>query len=125
MSRQTFIFAGTGADDEDLARLMEQTLGREFVREEGSDPYIRIGTAAVYLGPHDFDDNDIAGPGGDGVPLATSYPALIEIRDTSGDLRRQQEIASEIFASMQTAGRWPAIYVDDMQKVIDSYTPGT
>ena len=49
MSRQTFIFTGTRADDEDLAHLVEHAISREFVREEGSDPYIRLGPAAIYL----------------------------------------------------------------------------
>ena len=84
MSRQTFIFVGTSADDGDLVRLLEQTLGRKFTREEGSDPYIRVGTAAVYLGSHEFDDDDIAGPTGQDISLASSYPALIEVRDTAG-----------------------------------------
>jgi hypothetical protein len=123
MSRQTLIFAGTSADDGDLAHLLEQTLGRDFTHDEGSDPYIRVGTTAVYLGPHDFDDDDIAEPSGPDIPLASSYPALVEVRDTAGDQQRQQEIASKLFASLRATGRWPAVFIDDMQKVIDSYHP--
>jgi hypothetical protein len=123
MSRQTFIFAGTSADDGDLVRLVEKMLGREFTREEGSDPYIRTGTTAVYLGSHDFDDDDIAGPTGLVIPLASSYPALIEVRDTAGDQQREREIASEIFAGLRSAGRWPAVFIDDMQQIVDSYDP--
>jgi hypothetical protein len=54
MSRQTFIFVGTSADDGDLARLVEQMLGRELMREKSSDPYIRTGTPSRQLvsGPH-------------------------------------------------------------------------
>ncbi len=123
MSRQTFIFVGTSADDGDLVRLVEQMLGREFKREEGSDPYIRTGTTAVYLGSHEFDDDDIAGPDGTPIPLASSYPALIEVRDTAGDQQRQQRIASEIFAALRSAGRWPTVFIDDMQKIVDRYDP--
>jgi hypothetical protein len=43
---------------------------------------------------------------------------------TGGDLQRQQEIASEIFAALRTAGRYRAVYIDDMQKILDSYNPG-
>lgn len=123
MSRQTFIFAGTSADDGDLVRLVEKTLGREFTREEGSDPYIRVGTTAVYLGSHEFDDDDIAGPTGPDIPLASSYPALVEVRDTAGDQHRQQQIASKLFAALRSAGRWPTVFIDDMQKIVDSYDP--
>jgi hypothetical protein len=48
---------------------------------------------------------------------------MIEIRDTSGDQQRQQEIASKIFAALESAGRWRAVYIDDMQKVLDTYDP--
>ena len=48
---------------------------------------------------------------------------MIEIRDTSGDQQRQQEIASKIFTALESAGRWRAVYIDDMQKVLDSYDP--
>jgi hypothetical protein len=30
---------------------------------------------------------------------------MIEIRDTSGDLQRQQEMAGKIFAALKSAGR--------------------
>lgn len=48
---------------------------------------------------------------------------MIEIRDTSGDQQRQQEIASKIFPALESAGRWRAVYIDDMQKVLDTYDP--
>jgi hypothetical protein len=123
MSRQTFIFVGSSADDGDLVRLLEQTLGQKFTREEGSDPYIRVGTAAVYLGSHEFDDDDIAGPTGQDIPLASSYPALIEVRDTDAEQHRQQEIATEIFAALRSADRWPTVFIDDMQRIVASYDP--
>ena len=123
MSRQTFIFIGTTAQDADLMRLVEQTLGRQFIREQGSDPYIRVGTVAVYAGPHEFDDDDITWPEGPEIPLHSKFPAMIEVRDTSGDLQRQQEIASKIFAALRSAGRHRAVYIDDMQKILDSYNP--
>src|SRR5258705_11861013 len=73
--------------------LMERTLGGTFAFEEGTDPYIRTGTVAVYVGEHDFDDGDIAWPGGSDVPLRSMYPAMIEFRDTGGDRQRQQATA--------------------------------
>jgi hypothetical protein len=121
MSRQTFIFVGTQARDADLMHLMERTLGGTFAFEEGTDPYIRTGTVAVYVGEHDFDDDDIAWPGGSDVPLRSMYPTMIEFRDTGGDQQRQQAIAAQVFAALESAGRWPAVYIDDMQKVLDSY----
>ena len=49
--------------------------------------------------------------------------AMIEIRDTSGDHQRQQKVADKIFTALESAGRWRAVYIDDMQKVLDSYNP--
>jgi hypothetical protein len=123
MSRQTFIFVGTTAQDADLVRLIEHALGRQFTHEEGSDPYVRAGTVAVYLGGHEFDDDDIAWPEGSLIPLHTKFPAMIEARDTTGSQLRQQEIAEKIFAALRSGGRWPAVYIDDMQKVLDHYDP--
>jgi hypothetical protein len=123
MSRQTFIFVGAQARDPDLMHLVEQTLGGTFRFEEGTDPYIRLGTVAVYVGEHDFDDGDIAWPGGSDVPLRSMYPAMIEFRDTGGDRQRQQAIAGQVFAALESTGRWSAVYIDDMQKILDSYQP--
>ena len=123
MSRQTFIFVGAQARDADLMHLMEQTLDGTFTFEEETDPYIRAGTVAVYVGEHDFDDDDIAWPGGSDVPLRSMYPTMIEFRDTGGDQQRQQAIAAQVFADLKSADRWPAVYIDDMQKVLDSHQP--
>lgn len=123
MSRQTFIFVSARAQDEDLMHLVEQAIGGRFIHEEGSDPYIRVGTVAVYVGGHEFDDDDIAWAEGSDIALRSEYPAMIEIRDTSGDQQRQQEIASKIFTALESAGRWRAVYIDDMQKVLDGYNP--
>ena len=89
MSRQTFIFIGSPAQDPDLIHLVEHALGASFRHDEGSDPYVRVGSTAVYLGGHEFDDDDIAWPGGSDIPLRSDYPALLEIRDTGGDQQRE------------------------------------
>jgi hypothetical protein len=123
MSRQTFIFVGASARDHDLMLLIEHTLGESFRHEEGSDPYIRVASTAVYLGAHEFDDDDIAWAGGPGIPLHSDYPAMLEIRDTSGDQQRQQVIGGQLFRALESARRWPAVYIDDMQKVLDSFSP--
>jgi hypothetical protein len=123
MSRQTFIFVSTSPQDADLTRLVELALGQQFTREQGSDPYIRVGTVAVYVGGHEFDDDDITWREGPEIPLHSEFPAMIEIRDTSGDRQRQQEIADKIFAALRSEGRWRAVYIDDMQKVLDRYEP--
>ena len=124
MSRQTFIFVSAPAQDADLMHLIEHALGGQFIRAEGSDPYIRVGTVAVYVGGHEFDDDDIAWPQGSDIPLQSEYAAMIEVRDTGGDLQRQQEIAGDIFAALRSAGRHRAVSIDDMQKILDSYNPG-
>jgi len=123
MSRQTFIFVSAPAQDADLMHLIERALGGQFTRAEGSDPYIRVGAVAVYVGGHEFDDDDIAWPQGSDIPLQSEYPAMIEIRDTGGNLQHQQEIAAKIFAALRSTGRYRAVYIDDMQKVLDSYSP--
>lgn len=104
-------------------RLVEQTLGRQFIREQGSDPYIRVGTVAVYAGTHEFDDDDITWAEGPEIPLHSKFPAMIEVRDTDGDQRRQEAIADKIFAAVRSSGRWPAVYIDDMQKILGRYDP--
>ncbi len=48
---------------------------------------------------------------------------MIEARDTTGNQLRQQEIADKIFAVLRAGGPWPAVYIDDMQKVLDHYDP--
>jgi hypothetical protein len=123
MSRQTFIFVSAPAQDADLMDLIEHALGGQFIRAEGSDPYIRVGNVAVYTGGHEFDDDDIAWPQGPDIPLQSECPAMVEIRDTSGDLQRQQDVATKIFAALRSTGRYRAVYIDDMQKVLDSYNP--
>jgi hypothetical protein len=123
MSRQTFIFVSTPALDADLMHLIERALGGQFTRAGGSDPYIRVGTVAVYVGGHEFDDDDIAWPQGSDIPLQSEYPAMIEIRDTGDNLQLQQEIAAKVFAALRSTGRYRAVYIDDMQKILDSYSP--
>jgi len=123
MSRQTFIFVSAQAQDPDLMHLVEQALGGTFSYEEGSDPYIRVGPVAVYADGHEFDDDDIAWPDGSDVPLRSMYPTMIEIRDTGGDQERQQAVAGQIFDALAAAGRWRTVFIDDMQKVLDSYHP--
>jgi hypothetical protein len=113
MSRQTFIFVGAPAADHDLPRMIEHILGASFRHKEGSDPYVRVGSTAVYLGAHELDDDDIAWPGG--IPLHSDYPAMLEIRDTAGDQQRQQAVGGQLFRALESVRRWPAVCIDDMQ----------
>ena len=76
---------------------------------------------AVYVGEHDFDDDDIAWPGGSDIPLRSMYPAMIEFRDTGGDQQHQQATAGQVLAALELADQSPAVYIDDMQKVLGSY----
>jgi hypothetical protein len=124
MSRQTFIFVQAQPHDAHLEHLVEQALGQRFTREEGSDPFIRTGTAAVYVGGHEFDDDDITGPEGTDVPLHSKYPTMIEVRDTAGDYQHQVKVADKVFNALRSQGRWGTVYVDDMQKVVNTYDPG-
>jgi hypothetical protein len=115
MSRRTLIFVGTQVPDADLMGLVERTLDGRFRYEAGSDPYLRVDHVAVYVGGHGFDDDDdIASPKGPEIPLHSEFPVMIETR---------QAVADDIFAALRAAHRWPAVYVDDMQKVLDQYNP--
>jgi len=68
-------------------------------------------------------DPDQAWPEGSVISLHSKFPAMIEVRDTTGDQLRQQEVANKIFAALRSDGRWPAVYIDDMQKVLDHFDP--
>jgi hypothetical protein len=48
---------------------------------------------------------------------------VYEIRDTDGGQQRQQAIAGQVFDALRSAGRWRTVYIDDMQRVLDSYDP--
>jgi hypothetical protein len=103
--------------------IIETVTGRPFIREPGSDPYIRADPVAVYVARHDFDDGDIDAPDSTPIPLRTDYPYLADIRDIERNLHRQQQAAAAIFAAIKADGRLKAIYVDDMQHVLDITEP--
>ena len=103
--------------------VIETALGRPFIHETGSDPYIRADPTAVYVGRHDFDDGDIDSPTGTPVPLQTAYPHLVDIRDTERNLQRQQDTAERLLNAIKRDGRLKAVYIDDMQHVLDTYQP--
>ena len=123
MSRNTYILAGPPGSAEMVMSIVETALGRSFIRPAGSDPYIRADPLAVYMGGHDFDDGDVYSPAGTPIALKTTYPNLIEIRDTERNLQRQQDTAGRIFAAIKADGRINAVYVDDVQHVLDSCDP--
>jgi hypothetical protein len=100
--------------------VIEDVMGRSFIREPGTDPYLRADPLAVYVGSHDFDDGDIDFPDGTPVPLRSGYPTLIDIRDTEKDQRRQEEAAGRIYAGLTADRSRKAILVDDMQRVLKS-----
>jgi hypothetical protein len=103
--------------------IIETAIGRPFIREPGSDPYVRADPIGVYVARHDFEDGDIDAPDGTPIPLQTGYPYLADIRDTERDLHRQQQVAAAIFAAIKADERLKAVYVDDMQHVLDMTEP--
>lgn len=123
LSRRTYIFAGPAGSADALMSIIETVLGRPFTHEPGSDPYIRADPIAVYVSGHDFDDGDVDSTAGTPVALRTAYPHLVDIRDTERDLSRQQDTAAQIFTAIKADGRINAVYVDDMQHVLDSCHP--
>lgn len=119
MSWTSAIFVGSDKPEPVMATL-EEALQQSFVHEEGTDPYLVVGTTAIYVGAHDFEDDDI---GGRWVPLASEYPQFIEIRDPERSLERQQELASRIANVLKEVGRWRFVRVEDMEYIPDSYDP--
>lgn len=123
MSRRTYIFTGPPGTAQTVMGIIATALGGSFTGEPGSDPCLRAGPVAVYVGGHDFDDGDIDSPAGTAVPLRTAYPHLIDVRDTERDLQRQQDTAARIFTAIKEDGRITAVYVDDMQHVLGTCGP--
>jgi len=124
VARRTYVFAGPPGSASVLMTIIETATGRSFIREPGSDPYIRADPIAVYVASHDFDDGDIDAPDSTAIPLRTGYPYLADIRDIERDLHRQQQAAAAIFAAIKADGRLKAVFVDDMQHVLDMTEPG-
>jgi hypothetical protein len=123
VARHTYVFAGPPGSLSVLMTIIETAIGRPFIREPGSDPYIRADPIGVYVARHDFEDGDIDAPDGTPIPLQTGYPYLADIRDTERDLHRQQQVAAAIFAAIKADERLKAVYVDDMQHVLDMTEP--
>jgi hypothetical protein len=119
VARRSYVFAGPSGSASVLMQLIETVTGHPFIREPGSDPYIRADPIAVYVARHEFDDGDIGAPDGTPIPLRTGYPYVADVRDTDRDLHSQQQAAAAIFAAIKADGRLKAIYVDDMQHVMD------
>jgi len=123
MARRTYVFAGPAGSASIVMTIIEAATGRRFIREPGSDPYVRADTVAVYVSGHDFDNGDIDAPDGTPIALRTDYPHLADIRDTERNQERQHEVAARIFAAIKTDGRISAVYIDDMQRVLDMTEP--
>jgi hypothetical protein len=64
--------------------IIETALGQPFVRQAGTDLYIRYGPISVYISGHEFGDGDIDGPGGLPIPLRTEFPHLADPRRGTG-----------------------------------------
>jgi hypothetical protein len=123
VARSTYVFAGPYGSASVLMSIIETATGRPFIREPGSDPHVRADPIGVYVAGHDFDDGDIDAPDGTPIPLRTGYPYVADIRDTERDVRRQQQAAAAIFAAIKADGRLKAVYIDDMQHVLDMTEP--
>jgi hypothetical protein len=123
MSRHTYVFVGSPGEADAVMRVIEGALGGSFATEPGSDPYLRLDPLAIYVGGHEFDDDDIDFPDGSPVPLGSQYPTLIDTRDVTKDDGRQEEAATGIFDALKAENRWKVVYIDDMQKVLRSFDP--
>jgi hypothetical protein len=123
MARRTYIFAGPSGSAGILMTVIEAVLNRSFIREPGTDPHLRADPIAIYLGAHDFDDGDIDAPDETPLALRSSYPFLVDVRDTDRNVGRQQDAAARIFAAIKEDARLRAVLVDDMQHVLDITDP--
>jgi hypothetical protein len=123
VARRTYIFAGPPGSAGILMSAIEASLNRSFIREPGADPYIRADPVAVYVGAHDFEDGDIDAPDETPLALQTTYPLLVDVRDTNRNVGRQQDAAARIFAAIKADARLRAVLVDDMQHVLDITDP--
>jgi len=123
MARRTYVFAGPAGSANILTAIVEAALGQLAIREPGNDPYVRADPVAVYISDHDFDDGDIDAPDGTPVALRTGYPHLADVRDTERNTHRQQELAAQIFSAIKAHGRLSAVYVDDMQHLVELTEP--
>jgi len=120
VSRRTYVFVSPdGGSAEAVMDVIENVMGRPFTREPGTDPCLRADPLAVYVGGHDFDDGDIDFPDGTPVPLRSTYPNLIDIRDTEKNQARQEEAAGRIYAALTADQSRKAVLVDDMQHVLE------
>ena len=121
MSRRTYVFVSPDAGSaESVMSVIEDVMGGSFIREPGTDPYLRTDPLAIYVGGHDFDDGDIDFPDGTPVPLRSRYPSLVDVRDTEKDQSRQEEAAARIYAALTADRKRRAVLVDDMQHVLGS-----
>jgi len=124
MARRTYVFAGPPGSADLLTSIIEAALGQAFIREPGSDPYVRADSVAVYVSDHDFDDGDIDAPDGTPVALRTGYPHLADVRDIERSEQRQQQVAAQIFSAIKADGQLNAVHVNDMQHVVEMTKPG-
>lgn len=123
MSHHTYLFVASPGAADGVMRVIESALGDSFTFERGSDPYLRQDPIAVYVGGHEFEDDDIEFPDGSLVPLESQYPTMIDIRDVNRDHHHQEEVAARVFDALKTENQWKVLYIDDMQKIVRSHDP--
>lgn len=123
LSRHTYIFVAAPEPATDLMSVLEHGLSRRFIHEDGEDPYIRLDRDAIHLGRHDFGDHEISWPDGSDVPLHSEYRVLIDVRDTERNQVRQEAIGWRIFDALVADGRWKAVIIDDMRRIVGCYDP--
>lgn len=74
----------------------------------------------MHVGPHDFFDfydRDTT------IPLETEYPHWIDVRSRQHDIEQQRDVGQRIFDILKQTGRWKLVYLDNFERVADSYAP--
>jgi hypothetical protein len=125
VSQSSLVFAGPDEPVSAVRELIQSALGGSFTfpPQENEDPYLAYERADVYVGPHDHEDDEVAFDDGSWVPLRSQYPHRVEIRDIDRDVECQEALARRVFDVLKADGRWQVVYIDDMQRVVDSYQP--
>lgn len=109
------VFVATDAPIEALLARLETTFGATVTHaSDTGEPLLVADTAKLFVTRNDLDSDD-------DFPLG-EFTYWVETRDLDRDLDRQAQTARRAFDTIKAAG-WRALYLHDMQKLVDSYEP--
>jgi hypothetical protein len=123
MARTVDLLVGTEDLVSAVTVAIEDALGATLANPaaDGEPAHLAVDRTDIYVGPHHFDDGDLHKPDGTPQSLRSQYTHWVEVRD----LDRQLATARRLYEAFWATGSWKLVLADDVQKVIDSYDPGT